>query len=56
MRVGADGRLTVRLAEPVSVASPGQLLVLYDERDEEVLASGIIEQEDATVGRAAAYS
>jgi len=55
-RVEEDGRLTVRLTEPVSVASPGQLLVLYDARDEEVLASGIIEQEDATVGRSAAYS
>jgi tRNA U34 2-thiouridine synthase MnmA/TrmU len=28
---------------PVDLLSPGQLLVLYDEADQEVLASGIIE-------------
>ena len=49
--VGEGGRMTARLAEPVNMASPGQLLVLYDERDEEVLASGIIEPADATTGR-----
>jgi tRNA-uridine 2-sulfurtransferase len=55
-RVEDDGRLSVRLSEPVSVVSPGQLLVLYDERDEEVLASGIIEPHSATGPRAASYS
>lgn len=35
--------LRVRLREPVPVASPGQLLVMYDPRGEEVIASGIIE-------------
>lgn len=38
-----DGRLTVTLREPVAVATPGQLCVLYDLADEEVLASGVIE-------------
>jgi tRNA-uridine 2-sulfurtransferase len=38
-----DGRLVVRLSEPASIVSPGQLLVLYDVSGEEVLASGIIE-------------
>jgi hypothetical protein len=32
------------------------LLVLYDERDEEVLASGIIEPGGATETRVASYS
>lgn len=41
-RLSAD-RLLVSFAEPVSVVSPGQLLVLYDTSDEEVIASGIIE-------------
>lgn len=36
-------RLRVALEEPVSLVSPGQLLVLYDTSGEEVLASGIIE-------------
>jgi len=36
-------RLQVDLDEPVPVASPGQLLVLYDATGEEVVASGIIE-------------
>ena len=38
----ADGGLRVSLAEPVPMASPGQLLVLYDDADVEVLASGVI--------------
>jgi len=41
----ADGRLSVRFSQPVPVASPGQLLVFYDESAEEVLASGIIESD-----------
>ena len=45
-------RLLVNLAEPVNIVSPGQLLVLYDSADEEVIASGIIEP-DATELRAA---
>ena len=56
MQVHDGGRLSVRLAQPVSVVSPGQLLVLYDEHDEEVLASGIIEPDGATESRAASYS
>lgn len=36
-------RLRVTLAQPASVVSPGQLLVLYDTTGEEVVASGIIE-------------
>lgn len=36
--------LAVRLEVPTPVAPPGQLLAFYDEKDEEVLASGIIEQ------------
>jgi tRNA-specific 2-thiouridylase len=55
-RLEDDGRLTVRLAEPVNVVSPGQLLVLYDAHDEEVLASGIIEPDGATNTAPAAYS
>lgn len=44
-----DGeRMLVRLDSPVSVVSPGQLLVLYDPTDTEVIASGIIEPDDAT--------
>ncbi|MBV8083050.1 MAG: tRNA 2-thiouridine(34) synthase MnmA [Candidatus Eremiobacteraeota bacterium] len=43
-----DGRLLVNFDAPVSVVSPGQLLVLYDASDREVLASGIIEPDDAT--------
>jgi tRNA U34 2-thiouridine synthase MnmA/TrmU len=38
----------VRLEEPVSIVTPGQLLVLYDATNTEVLASGIIEPDDAT--------
>jgi tRNA-uridine 2-sulfurtransferase len=37
-----DGRLSVELDEPVPIASPGQLLALYDESGEEVIGSGII--------------
>ena len=37
------GALDVRFDAPVSVVSPGQLLVLYDTADDEVIASGIIE-------------
>lgn len=39
----AGDRLDVALDEPVPVVSPGQLLVLYDLDDDEVLASGIID-------------
>jgi tRNA-uridine 2-sulfurtransferase len=41
-RLTADGGLRVTLAEPVPMASPGQLLVLYDDADVEVVASGVI--------------
>jgi tRNA-uridine 2-sulfurtransferase len=44
----AGERLLVSLAQPASVVSPGQLLVLYDAADEEVIASGVIEPPDAT--------
>jgi tRNA-uridine 2-sulfurtransferase len=37
-------RLEVLLDESVPVVSPGQLLVLYDLADDEVLASGVIEE------------
>ncbi|HXW50935.1 MAG TPA: tRNA 2-thiouridine(34) synthase MnmA [Candidatus Acidoferrales bacterium] len=37
------GTLQVEFAEPVPMLTPGQLLVLYDTDDTEVLASGIIE-------------
>ncbi|HKW44703.1 MAG TPA: tRNA methyl transferase PRC-barrel domain-containing protein, partial [Candidatus Eremiobacteraceae bacterium] len=36
------GGLRIRLDEPVPMVSPGQSLVLYDDADIEVLASGII--------------
>jgi tRNA-uridine 2-sulfurtransferase len=36
-------RLRVRLAEPVSMVSPGQLLVLYDADGDEVVASAVID-------------
>jgi tRNA-uridine 2-sulfurtransferase len=36
-------RMRVELVDPVPIASPGQLLVLYDAADEEVVASGVIE-------------
>lgn len=42
-RLAPPDRLVVELDEPVPIASPGQLLVLYDAANEEVLASGIIE-------------
>src|SRR5271165_662626 len=45
----SGGAMVVELDEPVSIVSPGQLLVLYDPSDEEVLASGIIEPDDTTV-------
>jgi len=35
--------LVVDFDTPVPMLTPGQLLVLYDDADEEVLASGIIE-------------
>jgi tRNA-specific 2-thiouridylase len=35
--------MRVHLDEPVAVVSPGQLLVLYDDTGDEVIASGIIE-------------
>jgi tRNA-specific 2-thiouridylase len=38
-----SGALSVAFEEPVPVLTPGQLLVLYDEDDREVLASGIIQ-------------
>ena len=41
-RVTPDGGLRVALDAPVALASPGQLLVLYDDADVEVLASGVI--------------
>jgi len=42
--VSDDGTgLTVDFDAPVPMLAPGQLLVLYDSADEEVLASGIIE-------------
>jgi tRNA U34 2-thiouridine synthase MnmA/TrmU len=43
-RLLSGERMVVRLAEPVSIVTPGQLLVLYDAANAEVLASGIIEQ------------
>ena len=43
--VARDGRLDVQFAKAVPVVTPGQLLVLYDPCDEEVLASGIIEND-----------
>ena len=39
----AGSALVVDFDEPVPLLAPGQLLVLYDDADEEVLASGIIE-------------
>ncbi|HLN47127.1 MAG TPA: tRNA methyl transferase PRC-barrel domain-containing protein, partial [Magnetospirillaceae bacterium] len=48
-----DGGMLVELDVPASIVSPGQLLVLYDPSDAEVLASGIIEPDGAT-GLAAA--
>jgi tRNA-specific 2-thiouridylase len=39
-----DGsRLAVDFDEPVPMLAPGQLLVLYDDADDEVIASGVIE-------------
>lgn len=38
-----DDSLVVHFDEPVPMLAPGQLLVLYDEADDEVLASGVIE-------------
>ena len=38
-----NGSLVVEFDEPVPMLAPGQLLVLYDDADDEVLASGIIE-------------
>lgn len=43
VRATAQDELQVDFEEPVAMLSPGQLLVLYDEDDREVLASGIIE-------------
>ncbi|MBV8365041.1 MAG: tRNA 2-thiouridine(34) synthase MnmA [Candidatus Eremiobacteraeota bacterium] len=43
----SGGRLHVEFDRAVSVVSPGQLLVIYDDDDREVLASGIIEPDDA---------
>lgn len=42
-RLDVDQRLVVDFFEPVPIVTPGQLLVLYDEADQEVLASGIID-------------
>lgn len=42
-RASAQG-LVVDFDEPVPMLTPGQLLVMYDDADEEVLASGIIER------------
>jgi tRNA-specific 2-thiouridylase len=47
-RLLSDNRMVVRLDEPVNIVTPGQLLVLYDAANAEVLASGIIEPDDAT--------
>ncbi len=41
-RLTPEGGLRVTLDEPVAMASPGQLLVLYDDADMEVLASAVI--------------
>ena len=41
--VQPDGALHVEFAQTVPVVTPGQLMVLYDEIGEEVIASGIIE-------------
>ncbi len=43
-RPTGNGGLVVDFDEDVPMLTPGQLLVIYDEADEEVLASGIIEQ------------
>jgi tRNA-specific 2-thiouridylase len=44
VRLSADAQcLLVDFDTPVPMLAPGQLLVLYDDADEEVLASGIIE-------------
>lgn len=42
-RIASNGRLLVEFEEDVPLLTPGQLLVLYDRDDAEVLASGIIE-------------
>lgn len=42
-RLSSPETLQVDFLEPVPVVTPGQLLVLYDTHNEEVLASGIIE-------------
>ena len=47
-RLLSDERMVVHLEEPASIVTPGQLLVLYDAANSEVLASGIIEPDDAT--------
>ncbi len=43
-RLDGAGALLVDFDEPAAMLTPGQLLVLYDADDHEVLASGIIEQ------------
>jgi tRNA-specific 2-thiouridylase len=42
-RTDGDSGLLVEFESPVPMLAPGQLLVLYDGEDQEVLASGIIE-------------
>lgn len=44
VHLSGPGSLVVEFDEPAAMLTPGQLLVLYDAADEEVLASGIIEQ------------
>ncbi|HZV79913.1 MAG TPA: tRNA 2-thiouridine(34) synthase MnmA [Candidatus Binatus sp.] len=51
-RLASGGRLFVQFDQPVSVVSPGQLLAFYDNDDREVLASGIIEPDEAMAAAA----
>ena len=43
VQCSAGERLCVEFAQPIPVVTPGQLLVLYDDADEEVIASGVID-------------
>lgn len=51
-RLASGCRLFVQFDRPVSVVSPGQLLAFYDCDDQEVLASGIIEPDEAAAAAA----
>jgi tRNA-specific 2-thiouridylase len=51
-RVVSGGQLFVQFDQPVSVVSPGQLLAFYDSDDREVLASGVIEPDEAAAAAA----